>query len=112
MNQHGQLMPTTSLPSVSPVPVSSQSDLGPINPSLNCGDCGGNNGGNGYHMSHHIQQHQTHQTNASASATYHNSPHIDQAQQSSNQEVPNYSNTVTPVSMPSPPESIPPHQSS
>lgn len=109
MSQHGQLMPTTSLPPVSPVSGSStQPDLSPVNSPL------GNNGGNGYHMTHHIQ----HQTNTTPSTTYHNPEQAQQAQQSQqsqqspNQEASNYSSTVTPVSMPSPPESIPPHQSS
>ncbi|CAB4437088.1 unnamed protein product [Rhizophagus irregularis] len=100
---HGGLMPSTSLPSVTPVPVSSQPALSPIT-SLN-----GGNSGNEYHMSHHIHQHQTNSnTNA---ATYHHSPPIEHAQQPLNQEVTNYSSTVTPVSMPSPPASIPPSQS-
>jgi hypothetical protein len=99
---HGGLIPSTSLPSV---PVSSQPALSPIT-SLN-----GGNTGNEYHMSHHIHQQQANSTNAT---TYHHSPPIapiDHAQQQLNQEVSNYINTVTPVSMPSPPASIPPSQS-
>ncbi|CAG8459755.1 12092_t:CDS:2 [Racocetra fulgida] len=89
-------MPSTTLPSVSPVPVSSQPSLSPIS-SLN----GGNNG-NDYHMPHHMH----HQGNAT-SAAYHHSPPLEHAQQP-NQEVSNYSNNGTSVSMPSPPASIPP----
>ncbi len=99
---HGGLMPSTTLPSVSPVPVS-QPALSPIT-SLN-----GGNTGNEYHMSHHIHQHQA--NSATNATTYHHSPPLEHAQQQLNQEVSNYSNTVTPVSMPSPPASIPPSQS-
>ncbi|CAG8506911.1 5952_t:CDS:2 [Diversispora eburnea] len=97
---HNQLMPSTTLPSVSPVPVSSQPSLSPIT-SLN----GGSNG-NDYHMSHHMQHHQ----NNAPSAAYHHSPPLEHAQQP-NQEVSNYSSSVTSVSMPSPPASIPPSSS-
>ncbi|CAG8551000.1 14990_t:CDS:2 [Acaulospora colombiana] len=90
---HNQL---TTLPSVSPVPVSSQPSLSPIT-SLN----GGNNG-NDYHMSHHMQHHQSN----TPSATYHHSPPLEHAQQP-NQDVSSYSSSVTSVSMPSPPASIP-----
>ncbi|CAG8454630.1 299_t:CDS:2 [Funneliformis mosseae] len=99
---HGGLMPSTTLPSVSTVPVSSQPALSPIS-SLN-----GGNTGNEYHMSHHIHQHQA--NSATNATTYHHSPPLEHAQQL-NQEVSNYSNTVSPVSMPSPPSSIPPSQS-
>ncbi|KAF0366344.1 CP2-domain-containing protein [Gigaspora margarita] len=96
---HNQLMPSTTLPSVSPVPVSSQPSLSPIS-SLN----GGNNG-NDYHMPHHMH----HQGNTSA-AYHHSSPPLEHAQQP-NQDVSNYSSSGTSVSMPSPPASIPPSSS-
>ncbi|CAG8507354.1 5832_t:CDS:2 [Funneliformis caledonium] len=98
---HGQLMPTTTLPPVNSVPVSSQPDLSPINSPLNCS----NNGANGYHIPHHIQ----HPNNTTPSPSYHNSSHLEQGQQSPDHD---YSSSATPVSIPSPPESIPSHQSS